>query len=204
MSDSARQVVGLYERHGRAWDADRKRAKFVERNWLDRFITFLPATGRVLDLGCGGAEPMAGHLIRNGFSVTGIDSAPTMIALSKSRHPAQEWQVGDMRMLSLGRVFDGVIAWDSFFHLTPDDQRRAFAIFAAHAAPGAPLLFSSGPRHGEGIGSYGGEPLYHASLAPEEYRALLAENGFEEMAFVPDDKDCAGHTIWLARRLKAR
>jgi hypothetical protein len=34
-----------------------------------------------------------------------------------------------------------------------------FPVFRIHAAPGAALLFSSGPRHGEAIGSYGGEPL---------------------------------------------
>ncbi len=74
------------------------------------------------------------------------------------------------------------MAWDSFFHLGFDDQRRMFAVFRAHAAPGAPLLFTSGPRHGEAIGRFRGEPLYHASLAPDEYRALLAANGFAVVA----------------------
>jgi hypothetical protein len=37
-----------------------------------------------------------------------------------------------MRQLALGRPFDGIVAWDSFFHLGHDDQRRMFAIFADH------------------------------------------------------------------------
>ena len=41
----------------------------------------------------------------------------------------------DMRRLALGRRFAGLIAWDSFFHLRPQDQRAMFPIFAAHAAP---------------------------------------------------------------------
>lgn len=45
--------------------------------------------------------------------------------------------------------------------------------FASHARPTAPLMFTSGPEEGEVIGSYCGEPLYHASLDPVEYDKLL-------------------------------
>ena len=39
-----------------------------------------------------------------------------------------------------------------------------FPIFRDHAAAGCALMFTSGPSAGEAIGSYQGEPLYHASL----------------------------------------
>jgi hypothetical protein len=109
-----------------------------------------------------------------------------------------------MRTLALGTCFTGLIAWDSFFHLSPDDQRLMFPVFRAHATPGAGLLFTSGPRHGEGIGDVHGDPLYHASLAPDEYRSLLAANEFDVVSFVPEDPACGGHTIWLARRKQDR
>ena len=64
-----------------------------------------------------------------------------------------------MRTLSLGRRFAGILAWDSFFLLAPDVLRRMFPIFRDLAAPGAPLMFTSGPRHGEAIGQLRGEPL---------------------------------------------
>ncbi len=79
-----------------------------------------------------------------------------------------------------------------------DDQRRMFARFAAHAAPGAALLFTSGPAVGEAIGTFEGEPLYHASLDRDEYRRLLDANGFDVAAFLADDAECGGHTVWLA------
>jgi hypothetical protein len=104
-----------------------------------------------------------------------------------------------MRTLSLARRFDGILAWDSFFHLCPDDQRRMFPIFRHHAAARAALMFTSGPAHGEAIGSYKGEPLYHASLDAAEYRALLSANGFEVMAHMVEDPNCGHHTIWLAK-----
>ena len=40
-----------------------------------------------------------------------------------------------MRELALGRKFSGILAWDSFFHLRHDDQRRMFPVFRQHAAP---------------------------------------------------------------------
>jgi len=69
-----------------------------------------------------------------------------------------------------------------------------------HARTGAPLLFTSGPAFGEAIGTLEGEPLYHASLGPQEYRLLLDRNGFDVVAHVAEDPDCGGRTVWLARR----
>ncbi len=199
MTDSADSIVSLYTRHAAAYDRQRGR-KLMEARWLDRFLSLLPAAPSVLDIGCGMGEPIARHLIERGCAVTGIDSSAPLIALCRDRFPQQDWLVGDMRELALGRRFDGLIAWDSFFHLTPDDQRRMFPRFRNHASDGAALLFTSGPAHGEAIGSFEGERLYHGSLDPAEYRALLAANGFAVVEHIAEDPDCGGHTVWLAQR----
>ena len=105
-----------------------------------------------------------------------------------------------MRSLRLPRQFDGLLAWDSLFHLTPEDQRRMFGVFARHAAPSAVLMFNSGPDHGEGVGEYRGDPLYHASLGPDEYTALLSGIGFDVIIHVIKDwQTGGGRTVWLAR-----
>lgn len=193
----ADQIIDLYQQHALAWDTERDRSLF-ERPWLDRFSELMPQRGSILDLGCGSGEPIARHFIENGFRLTGVDASQAMIAMCRDRFPDQTWMVGDMRALGL-RTFDGIIAWDSFFHLPEDDQRRMFLIFQRRAQPNAALMFTSGPRRGEAIGSYKGEPLFHASLDPEEYRAQLHEHGFEVVLHVAEDGTCCGHTIWLAR-----
>lgn len=199
MIDDADHIIGLYERHARGFDRDRVKSLF-ERAWLDRFLASLPAGGAILDLGCGSGEPIARYFIAAGYAVTGVDSSPAMIALCQSRFTGQNWIVGDMRTLALGRRFDGILAWDSYFHLRQDDQRRMFAVFGAHAGPKAALMFTSGPRGGESTGSYRGEPLYHASLEPAEYRSLLAAQGFRVVAQASEDASLGGRTAWLARR----
>jgi SAM-dependent methyltransferase len=198
VSEAAR-IVGLYERHALAYDADRSRV-LMEQDWLDAFLDLVPPGGPVLDIGCGMGEPIAAHVLVRGHSVTGIDASPTLIGLCRERLPSGDWYVGDMLQLALGHTFAGLIAWDSFFHLDHDDQRAMIPRFAAHAAPGAALLFTTGPRPGIAMGEYRGEPLHHASLAPDEYRALLRANGFAVVRHMTEDPTCGGHTVWLARR----
>lgn len=200
MTDApADAIINLYQRHAAAWDAARGRGLF-EQVWLDRLLGLLPPGGRVLDIGCGAGEPIAKYVIDRGFALTGIDSAPAMIERCVMRFPGAAFHVADMRTLALGETFDGLIAWDSFFHLTRDAQRAMFAVFEAHATPGAALLFTSGPSDAEAIGTFEGEPLYHASLDAAEYERLLADHGFEKLSMVADDPSCGGHTVWLARR----
>jgi trans-aconitate methyltransferase len=130
--------------------------------------------------------------------VVGVDASPTMIGCCRARFPDSEWVVADMRELEFGRRFEGILAWDSFFHLGMDDQQGMFPRFASHAQAGAPFMFTSGPEEGEAIGSYCEEPLYHASLGPAQYEQLLATNGFVVRAYVAEDPDCGEHSIWLA------
>lgn len=142
---------------------------------------------------------MAEYLINQGFAVDGVDASPTLVALCRERFPQRFWHVADMRAFALQKTFNGLLAWDSLFHLSHADQRRMFPTFKRHASPCAALMFTSGTSHGEAVGSYRGEPLYHASLAPEEYRALLESNGFRVISHVVEDPNCGGHTVWLAQ-----
>ncbi|MFD2843650.1 hypothetical protein [Paracoccus cavernae] len=75
-----------------------------------------------------------------------------------------------------------------------------FGTFARLAAPRAALIFTSGPAGGEAIGRFQGEALYHASLDPEEYRALLSAHGFVVLDHRAEDPACGGATVWLAKR----
>lgn len=190
-------VIDLYERHAQDYDRDRGRS-LEERPWLDRFLAFVPDGGTLLDVGCGMGEPIARYCHERGFRVVGADASASLIDRARARFPDSEWLVADMRDMDLGRRFDGILAWDSFFHLRAEEQRAMFARFAAHAHPGAPLMFTSGSSAGGAIGSYCGEPLYHASLDPGEYERLLETHGFTVRAHVDDDPECGDHTVWLA------
>jgi trans-aconitate methyltransferase len=155
----------------------------------------------VLDLGCGAGDPIAAYVVAAGRRVHGVDFAAPMIALARARMPQQCWTVADMRDLDLGEAYAAIIGWDSFFHLTPTEQVALIPKLAAHLTPGGALLLTVGPEAGEPLGQVGGEIVYHASLAPQDYAARLAAVGIEVVAFVPEDPQCGGRSVLLGRRL---
>jgi SAM-dependent methyltransferase len=161
---------------------------------LDRFVVGLPADASILDVGCGSGWPIGAALLERGHQVTGMDASPGLIAHAQATLPTGVWSVADMRdEFPLG-PFDGVLAWHSLFHLSPDDQKKVLPKLAASVAEGGRLMFTSGPAYGETIGQWRGEPVYHASLDPEAYRALLADAGLRV------EYDGAESGVWLCRR----
>lgn len=197
---AADEIMSIYQRHADAFALLRSRSLF-EKCWLDAFLAAMTRPGRVLDLGCGNGQPIGDYFIQQGVELTGVDGAEAMINRARTHFPAQRWLQHDMRTLALGETFDGLLAWDSFFHLTQHDQRQMFSVFARHSHPGSVLMFTSGPGDGIAMGEFEGEPLFHASLAPQEYRQKLVEIGFTVLEMKMEDPDCGGHTIWLAKAI---
>src|SRR5262245_19680009 len=116
MSTDSERIIELYERHAQAWDSGRGSDLGVERLWLHRFLGLLRPAAPGLDLGCGSGQPIARHVIARKCQVVGVDSSATLIGLCRQRFPEHEWSLADMRTLALHRTFQGIIAWDSFFH----------------------------------------------------------------------------------------
>ncbi|MCT4683447.1 MAG: class I SAM-dependent methyltransferase [Roseicyclus sp.] len=192
-------ILPAYEREAARWARDRNRDLW-EAPALAATVAGRSPGLAVLDLGCGAGQPIAEWYVARGDRVTGVDGAAAMLAEFAARLPRAEAIHADMRGLRLGRRFDVILAFNSLFHLSPGDQRAMFPVLAAHAAPGARLLFTSGPATGEAIGRVGDSPVYHASLAPEDYRGLLTETGFSPLWFRPEDPEFRGHSVWLAER----
>ena len=193
------RIAEHYERHAHSFDAARRK-NFVERGWLDRFLLAVPKGGKILDLGCGAGEPIARYLVDRERLLTGVDASARMIALARTRFARHQWICGDMRDVAVEGPFHGVIAWDSLFHLRPEEQAAMVVKAAAWLAPGGAFLFNTGSARDETMSCQFGEELYHASLAPAEYRALFAGHGLVEVAFVPDDHTTGGRAIWLVRK----
>lgn len=196
--DKPDDILPAYRVEAARWARERGQSLW-ELPALEACVADRPAPLRVLDIGCGSGQPIAQWFVARGDDVCGVDGAPEMLAECAARVPEVERVLADIRGLSLGRRSDIILAFNSFFHLSMDAQRDMFPVFAAHAAPDARLLFTSGPGVGEAVGRVGDSPVYHASLGPVENRALLAANGFEVVWYRPEDAELRGHTVWLAR-----
>lgn len=200
---AADRIVDLYREGADDWIAARSsldQGDLNEAGWLERFTAALPAGGTVLDVGCGHGHPIAARLLARGFRVTGIDTSERLIAHARRTLPEGEWILGDMRTADIDQRLDGIIAWCSLFHLTPADQRLTLPALLRRGAAGAVALFNAGPAGGEAIGRWRGEDLYHASLAPEAYRVMLKDAGYDLVTEDLVSQDRANTGVWLARR----
>ncbi|MBU4527332.1 MAG: class I SAM-dependent methyltransferase [Hoeflea sp.] len=197
LADLATRTVDVYERNAARFDSDRTKV-LIEKTWLDRFAALLPPGGTILDAGCGAGDPIARYLSSLGHRVTGVDAAHAMIDLARKNFPGGDWRQADLRHLDLDETFDGVIGWDSFFHLTPQEQRTTLVRLASHLEPKGVLMLTVGPEAGEVAGRVGDDPVYHSSLSLTEYQAVLEGLGLRILQFVRQDPDCGFHTVLLA------
>lgn len=181
------------------WFSKNRSKDLMEKPYLDRLIEHIPADSRILDLGCGTGEPIYSYLKSLGISVSGVDASHAMLEIARSNFPEGEFLLQDMRELNLDEKFDAIIAWHSFFHLSPQEQRDMFPLFKKHLNASGILLFTSGPEEGEAWGMNNGQNLYHSSLSKEEYSSLLQQQGFIVIQHVVEDPNCGGATVWLCQ-----
>ncbi|MGB0452932.1 MAG: class I SAM-dependent DNA methyltransferase [Bacteriovoracaceae bacterium] len=192
-------MKAVYNENAGEYDKQRSKSLF-EKSWLDKFLVHLDDRDEILDIGCGPAEPIAKYFIEKGFKITGIDFSKKMIEIAKSRFPNENWLVQDMRELDLEKKFKGIIAWDSFFHLNQEDQKKTLSLILSKLKPGGVFLTTVGPDSGEVTGQVNGEEVYHSSLSQAEYRDILDSGSCELLEFVANDPDCTGHSVLLVKK----
>ncbi|RYE30866.1 MAG: class I SAM-dependent methyltransferase [Sphingobacteriaceae bacterium] len=181
------------------WFFKTRPSTLIEKSYLDDLVSQIPLNATVLDLGCGSGNPILKYLISRKLNVIGVDASSEMLKIAQTNFPTIEFVLQDMRLLNLSKKFDAIIAWHSFFHLPAIDQPAMFQRFKEHLNPDGVLLFTSGTENGEAWGMNGGENLFHASLANEEYKSLLKKHHFEILNYKANDPDCGFATVWMAK-----
>ena len=195
----AAETRRVYEEHAAEFDQLRTKSLF-ERDRLDQFLAALPKNGSVLDLGCGSGRPIGEYLIQCGASMTGVDYSLPLIEMARARFSEANWIHQDMRSLDIGQSFDGIIAWHSFFHLTPDEQIETLPRISAHLVPGGVFITTVHSIASETTGWIGDAPVYQASLSQAAFRSELDRNGLQIIDFILNDEACGGATVMLARK----
>ncbi len=195
-----KNTKNIYEINAKAFDEQREK-KLFEKAWLDRFIKLVPENGSILDVGCGAGDPIAKYFIKKGFQVVGLDISESMISIAKKRFPNFKWLLHDMKDFDLETKFDGIIAWNSFFHLDHDDQKKSLLAFSKHLNPYGILMFTAGPENSEVLGTVNGHDVYHSSFSFDEYKDILSSLGLSVIDYKLDDPDCQGHSIYLIQSI---
>jgi SAM-dependent methyltransferase len=141
-------VFGEYSRYYNLLYKDKDYAG--EADYVHGLIAkYHPAAKSILDLGCGTGRHDA-LLVKNGYTVTGVDQSEEMLAVARAQCSSLSVQPsslnfvqGDIRTIRLGKSFDVVI---SLFHVMSyqvgnKDLQAAFANAREHLKPGGIFIF---------------------------------------------------------------
>jgi len=83
-------------------------------------------------------------LLDVGYRVTAVDASREMLDIATATVPEANLIHGDLLNIDFPRRFDGIVAWDSIFHIARKNHAAMFARFARWLSPGGVLLLSLG------------------------------------------------------------
>ena len=114
--DKSKFAVAGYDKLGQKY-TDLYYDDTSDLGFFNRFLTYLPKGGKVLDIGCGPGT-FTQHFVKYGFVVEGIDLSTMMIEIAKKKLPQIKFQLMDMRQLSFPEnSFDGIFVAYSLIHI---------------------------------------------------------------------------------------
>jgi 2-polyprenyl-3-methyl-5-hydroxy-6-metoxy-1,4-benzoquinol methylase len=156
---------------------------FKNEKKIQEFISLLPESGTVLDIGCGGGIPVLRTLVDNGYDAKGIDFSQTMIELAKQNVPEAEFILGDITKTDFeSESFDGIISTYAFIHIFRTQHPLLYTKIFNWLKPGGIMLVSTASTEWEEIHDYFGVPMAWSHPASRESLQLVNKTGFEVLS----------------------
>lgn len=187
----------------------------THRSFVDRFLSSLPPSGRVLDAACGTGR-LFGMVLDSGRSVLGVDHSEGHLARAREKFPDVPTERRELQELPYREAFDGLMCVDALEMIPPEDYpvvlegfRRALRsggrlYVTIERAPVERVRRGTEEARGWGLPVVEGEVVweddgYHHYPSMDRVRTWLAEAGFEidedlEGPWDPDD-DYAYHHV---------
>lgn len=157
----------------------------AEQYYLEEFVSYLPAGGRVLDVGCGpGIE--ARFFLDRGIRYEGIDLSVRMISIARERNPGAVFRLLDMRKMDYREhEFDGIMALESVIHFPKSEVEQIMRRFHTMLRNRGVLLLALQEGEGEQKLPFPFEPKRKVLLnfyRQSELRELVSRTGFRVMS----------------------
>ena len=192
-----------YNKIAEQWVNYGKKNAFVIQPIIE-FVNKLPPKAKVLDIGCGTGYPIAQYLANRSFQVTGIDFSEHLLAQATQLHlPNAAFFHCDFFDYQPSQKFDGIIAFDSFFHFPKHKQVEIYQRVSDWMQDGGYLLFTHGREEGEIYGQMFGETFYYSSLSLVELKQVLHKADLEIEVLIENyiEKNNQRDLIVVARKL---
>ena len=164
------------------WGRARKTLPPKDRLLFNQFIDTLPEKARILDLGCGTGIPIAKLLSDKGFSLLGIDRSEKLLKVAQENVPNAIFQRGEIEDYHIEGAYEGVVMWDSLFHIPAGKHRAILEKIYQSLTLGGLIILSSGGSEGE-IGGFTdfmfGVEFFYDALPPQELCRVCEDIGYK-------------------------
>lgn len=141
-----------------------------------------------------------------GHQVVGIDQSENLLQLARERFPQAVWLQSSLEDFAFQGSYEGVILWDTLFHLERSYHAPLLAKISHCLVPGGKLMLTvGGSAHPCFVDTMFGELFFYDSYPPEAVLAILQDLNFqpliaEFMNLPTPDRDKGRYAI-VARKL---
>ena len=190
-----------YNNIANEWNSFRNNTKL--HKYVIEFEKHLKSNAYILDLGCGTGYPNMTYLNEQGHFVHGIDMSEEMISYAIDLKLANtSFELINFLDFNHDKKFDGILAFDSLFHLSIDKHEEAFKKVSKLINKDGYFMFTHGKKEGTVEGTMYGEPFYYSTLDSDRMINILIEEEFEIITELIDYRDEFGHRelIVIARK----
>jgi len=163
-------------------------------NIYDRFLTFVPTAGRILDAGCGSGRDLR-EFGQRGYRATGIDASRELVELAK-RYSSAPCHVMRLEALSYVGCFEAIWACASLLHLPKAMLDGVLRRLAKALVPHGVMFASVQIGEGESLGHDG---RFFAYYSKNEFIEAITAAGFESLdVWISEDALPGRRTVcWL-------
>lgn len=182
------------------------RSETIGLNYVNKFLSFMPChvnhlnSPSVLDIGCGTGIPLTRHLVSRGARVTGLDVSTKMLEKARQKIPEATFIRADITSCMINGSFDGVLAWDSLFHISLEEQINTLKKVLRSLQPNGVALFTTGGHRGEIVSEMFGQKFYYSSLSKRQYEDILVEENCQVLFNEEDDPSGHGHRVICCKK----
>ncbi len=192
-----------YDRIAEDWHKDH----LPDDWWVEgtnRFLSYLPEGGSILDVGCGSGMKSK-YFLDRGYEVMGVDISQGLLAIARREAPGGEYRLLPMEELhTLPNLFDGVFAQASLLHIPKQEAAAIVKMMADRLKPGGFLYVAvkeARPGHApEEVlreNDYGYEyERFFSYYTVAELESYVRAAGLSVATSVPNPHPTA-KTVWL-------
>ncbi|MBR9677555.1 class I SAM-dependent methyltransferase [Candidatus Woesearchaeota archaeon] len=167
-----------------------------EKRFMKKFTELISKNAKVLDLGSGIGLPYDKHLVKEGYSITGIDISQKHVDTAKENVPQAKYIKGDFSTLKFNEKFNAIISFYAIFHIPREEHKALFEKINSLLTNKGVILITMGADDMKlAVDDFVGSKMAWSSYSIEENKRLVEKAGFKILYF--EEEKEKEHHLWI-------